>query len=62
MNPRRQIQWNQRLARLHVLKDHYVGRCSYDRAHKAHLAIQRVYERWANEVLAAALPSTSAAP
>ena len=62
MNASRQTQWNQRLARLHVLKDHYVSRCSYDRAHKAHLAIQRVYERWANEVLAAALPSTSAAP
>ncbi len=54
MSQTRQTQWNQRLARLRALKDRYTDRSNHDRAYKAHLAMQRVYERWADEVFAAA--------
>ncbi len=54
MSQTRQSQWTQRIARLQTLKDRFAARSCYDRAYKAHLAIQHVYERWADEVFAAA--------
>jgi hypothetical protein len=54
MTQTRLSQWAQRIARLQALKDRFAARSRYDRAYKAHLAIQHVYERWADEVFAAA--------
>jgi hypothetical protein len=54
MSQARQSQWTQRISRLQALKDRFAARNHYDRAYKAHLAIQHVYERWADEVFAAA--------
>ena len=54
MSQDRQSQWSRRLARLQDLKERYTGRQRYDRAYRAHRAIQHVYERWADEVFAAA--------
>jgi hypothetical protein len=60
MSQTRQSQWTQRISRLQTLKDCFAARSRYDRAYKAHLAIQHVYERWADEVFAAARwPSTA---
>ncbi len=52
MSQHRQTQWIGRLDRLHALRDRFVETSRYDRAHKAHLAIQHVYDRWADEVFA----------
>ncbi len=54
MSQSRQTQWSQRISRLQALKEHFTSRSSYDRAYKAHLAIQHVYDRWAGEVFASA--------
>ena len=54
MSQNRQSQWSRRLARLQDLKVHFARRSSYDRAYRAHLLIQQVYERWADEVFASA--------
>ncbi len=50
MSQSRQTQWTQRIIRLQVLKDNFMRRSRYDRAYRAHCAIQHVYERWADEV------------
>ncbi len=52
MSQHRQTQWIRRLDRLHTLRDRFVETSRYDRAHQAYLAIQNVYDRWANEVFA----------
>ena len=52
MSQHRQTQWIRRLDRLYALKDRFVNTSRYDRAHKALLAIQHVYDRWADEVFA----------
>ncbi len=54
MSRDRQTQWTQRITRLQALRDSFTSRCSYDRAYKAHLAIQHVYDRWASEMFAVA--------
>ena len=54
MSPVRQDQWTQRISRLRALKDRFTSQTSFDRAAQAHRAIQHVYERWADEVFAAA--------
>lgn len=52
MSHQRQTQWSHRLQQLQVLRERYMGAGQYDRAYKAHLAAQHVYERWADEVFA----------
>ncbi len=52
MSVQRQAQWAQRLGRLQTLREHFTRAGLYSRAHKAHLAVQRVYDRWADEVFA----------
>ena len=54
MTQDRQAQWSHRISRLQALRDRFTGQSSYDRAYKVHLTIQHVYERWADEVFAAA--------
>ena len=54
MSSKRQAQWTYRLERLHALRARFTGTSRYDRAYKAYLAIQHVYDRWADEVFAAA--------
>jgi hypothetical protein len=50
MSRQRQMQWSQRLERLHSLRDRFAAAHHYDRAYKAYLIIQHVYDRWAEEV------------
>lgn len=54
MSHQRQAQWTHRLQQLQALRDRLTGAGRYDRAYKAHLAVQHVYARWADEVFAAA--------
>ena len=54
MSHQRQAQWTHRLQRLQALRDRFTGSGRYDRAYKAYLAVQHVYERWADEVFASA--------
>ncbi|HEX2552149.1 MAG TPA: hypothetical protein VHL98_00510 [Microvirga sp.] len=53
MSQDRQSQWSRRIARLQAMRERFAGRSRYDRADRAHRAIQHVYERWADEVFAA---------
>jgi hypothetical protein len=50
MSRERQTQWTHRLERVHTLRDRYAAASHYDRAYKAHVVIQHVYDRWAEEV------------
>ena len=50
MSRQRQMQWSHRLERLHTLRDRFATAHRYDRAYKAYLIIQHVYDRWAEEV------------
>jgi hypothetical protein len=52
MSHQRQSQWSHRLQQLQALRERYMRLGRYDRAHKAYLAAQHVYERWADEVFA----------
>jgi hypothetical protein len=52
MSHERQVQWAHRLERLHTLRERFTGAGRYDRAYKAHLAAQHVYDRWADEAFA----------
>ncbi len=54
MSHQRQAQWTHRLQQLQALRDRLTGAGRYDRAYRAHLAVQHVYDRWADEVFAAA--------
>ncbi len=54
MSHQRQAQWTDRLQRLQALRDRLTGAGRYDRAYKAHLIVQHLYERWADEVFATA--------
>ena len=54
MSQERRAQWMLRLERLQSLKGRYARANRYDRAYKAHLAVQRLYDRWADEVFTAA--------
>ena len=53
MSHDRQAQWTHRLDRLHALRESFVIAHRYDRAYKVYLAIQHVYDRWADEVFRA---------
>jgi hypothetical protein len=53
MSQERQAQWTHRLDRLRDLRERLVAARRYDRAYKVYLAIQHVYERWADEVFRA---------
>ena len=53
MSHQRQAQWTHRLQPLQGQRDQLASTGQYDRAYKAHLAVQHVYERWADEVFAA---------
>ncbi|HEX2135310.1 MAG TPA: hypothetical protein VHG30_05290 [Microvirga sp.] len=50
MSRERQAQWSFRLERLRALQERFTGTSRYDRAYKAHLAVQHVYDRWADEM------------
>ena len=54
MSHHRQVQWTHRLQHLQALRARFAGAGQYDRAYKAHLIAQHVYDRWADEVFAAA--------
>ena len=54
MSQHRQAQWTHRLARIKDLQERFRGIGRHDRAYKAYLVLQRVYDRWAGEVFAAA--------
>ncbi len=58
MSRERQTQWAQRLERIKALRDRFAASRRYDRAHKAYLALQQVYDRWADEVFATAREQT----
>jgi hypothetical protein len=53
MSEERHQQWGRRLDRLHSLREHHARMGRYDRAHRAYLTIQQVYDRWAEEIFAA---------
>ena len=53
MSQERQAQWTHRLDHLHSLRDRFVVAHRYDRAYKVYLAIQHLYDRWADEVFRA---------
>jgi hypothetical protein len=50
MSRERRAQWTHRLERLHALRERFTTAYRYDRAYKAYLAIQHVYDRWAGEM------------
>ncbi|HZA92976.1 MAG TPA: hypothetical protein VE420_10155 [Gemmatimonadales bacterium] len=50
MSRERQAQWAHRLERLHALRKRFTIARHYDRASLAYLTIQRLYDRWADEV------------
>jgi len=54
MSQQRQAQWSHRLQQIQALQERFTGVGRYDRAHKAHRVAQHVYDRWAQEVFAAA--------
>jgi hypothetical protein len=54
MSRERQAQWSHRLERLKALQERFARANRYDRAYKAHLAVQYLYDRWADEVFAGA--------
>ncbi len=54
MSRERQAQWARRLERLQVLRERFARASRYERAYKAYLAVQHLYERWADEVFATA--------
>jgi hypothetical protein len=53
MSQERRAQWAHRVTHLQALRDSYIRSGRYDRAHKAYLTIQWVYERWADEAFRA---------
>lgn len=53
MSHLRQTQWSHRLQQLQTLREQFTATGKYDRAYKAHLVLQHVYDRWATEVFAA---------
>jgi hypothetical protein len=53
MSHERQAQWTSRLERLQGLRERFVTARRYDRAYQVYLAIQHVYDRWADEVFRA---------
>ena len=53
MSHERRAQWTHRLDRLHALRERFLAAHRYDRAYKVYLAIQHVYDRWADEVFRA---------
>ncbi len=58
MSRNRQTQWALRLDRLQILRERFTCARRYDRAYKAYRAIQRLYDRWADEVFADACTRT----
>jgi hypothetical protein len=52
MSHERQAQWAHRLEHLNALRDRFTSAGRYERAYKAHLIAQHVYDRWADEVFA----------
>jgi hypothetical protein len=54
MSRERQAQWTHRLEHLHALRERFTSSHRYDRAYKAYLAVQHVYDRWADEMFASA--------
>ncbi len=54
MSHMRQAQWARRLARVQVLRDRFTCTNRYDRAYKAYLVLQHLYDRWADEMFASA--------
>ena len=53
MSRERQAQWTHRLEHLLALRERFSSSHRYDRAYKAHLAVQHVYDRWADEMFSA---------
>jgi hypothetical protein len=54
MSRQRQAQWTSRFQQLQALRARFMGAGQYHSAHKAHRVVQKMYERWANEVFATA--------
>src|SRR4051812_22013280 len=54
MSHERQAQFANRLQQVKALRRHLAGAGQYERAYRADLLIQRLYERWADEMFEAA--------
>jgi hypothetical protein len=54
MSHQRQAQWSHRLQRIQTLRAQLTKAGQYDRAYEAYLVAQHMYDRWADEVFAAA--------
>ena len=54
MSRQRQAQWTSRFQQLQALRARFTGAGQYHSAHKADRVVQKMYERWANEVFATA--------
>ena len=54
MSHQRQAQWSHRLQRIQTLRAQLTKAGQYDRADEAYRVAQHMYDRWADEVFAAA--------
>jgi hypothetical protein len=50
MSAERKTQWTHRLEHLHALRERFTAARQYDRAYETYLAIQHVYDLWADEM------------
>jgi hypothetical protein len=50
MSQDRRTQWSTRLDHLQALREQFISSGRYDRAYRAYLMAQRLYERWADEM------------
>ena len=56
MSRERQVQGGHRLEHLRALRERFTISRQYDRALRAYIVVQHLYDRWADEVFAAAQP------
>ena len=54
MSHQRQAVWSDRLQRVQALRARFAAAGQYDRAYAAYRIAQHAYNRWADEVIAAA--------
>jgi hypothetical protein len=57
MSPERRSQWVRRQSRLQTLREKFDRIGHHDRAHRAYRNLQKLYDRWADEVFASGSPS-----
>jgi len=59
MSHHRQAQWSHRLQHLQALQARFARAGQYERAYKAYVVAQHVYDLWADEVFSAARTKTN---